>query len=279
MGGKGGLLFSLPPSLYSVAYNLRQEESKKKELLSKGKPVAYVVFIGRVIGIHESWPECNKAIAGFSGAKYKSYKVYEDAIAAWEAFEEDGIIDMRATGLQGTTPRQGRVIKSQDDDRDDIPSPSELQRLVLEGKRCAYCAAPTLLVDSAEVYHGKSYGPIWRCRPCAAHVGCHKGTHNALGRVANAELRKKKMAFHAAFDPLWKSGKWNRNALYAELAKRMNIDKELCHGGMFDVKQCDLAISTLKSIEGAPAKAMPERANLILDILARPAAYLFPPTP
>jgi hypothetical protein len=231
--------------------------SKKR----KQKKVAWVVFVGRIIGIHESWDECERAVNGYPGAKYKSYKIYEDAIAAWERFEEDGVMDVKAHAIGSSARGDKYLLKRQDDDREDIPSQSELQLLVLQGKRCAYCAAPTLCVDSAEVYHGKSYGPIWICRPCSAYVGCHKGTTNALGRVANAELRKKKMAFHAAFDPLWKSGKWNRNALYAELAKRMNIDKELCHGGMFDVKQCDLAISTLKSIDRAPAKAMPERAN------------------
>jgi len=174
-------------------------------------------------------------------------------------------MDVKAHAIGSSVRGDKYLLKRQDDDREDIPGQSELQLLVLQGKRCAYCAAPTLCVDSAEVYHGKSYGPIWICRPCSAYVGCHKGTTSALGRVANAELRKKKMAFHAAFDPLWKSGKWNRNALYAELAKRMNIDKELCHGGMFDVKQCDLAISTLKSIEGAPAKAMPERAKFLVE--------------
>lgn len=228
--------------------------------MSKKKPVAYVVFIGRIIGIHESWIDCNKAIAGYPGAKYKSYKVYEDAVEAWEAFEEDGIIDVRATGLQGSSTKKADkyLLKRQDDDREDIPSHSELQLLVLQGKRCAYCAAPTLLVDSAEVYHGRSYGPIWRCRPCDAHVGCHKGTQNALGRVAKADLRKAKMAFHEAFDPLWKSGAWNRNALYAELARKMGIDKELCHGGMMDLKQCEQAIAILRGMGGkekAPVRA------------------------
>lgn len=226
------------------------------------------MFVGRIIGIHESWAECESAVNGYPGSKYKSYKIYEDAIAAWERFEEDGVMDVKETTFSSSEDQVrmfGEVdkytLKRQDDDREDIPSHSELQRLVLEGKRCAYCAAQTLLVDSAEVYHGRSYGPIWRCRPCDAHVGCHKGTHNALGRVAKADLRKAKMAFHEAFDPLWKSGKWNRNALYAELAKRMNMDKELCHGGMMDLKQCEQAIGILKEMAGAPAKVMPERAS------------------
>lgn len=222
--------------------------------MSKKKPkkVAWVVFVGRIIGIHESWQECERAISGYPGAKHKSYTVYEDAIAAWERFEQDGVMDVKEDKY---------LIRRQDDDREDIPSQSELEMLVLQGKRCAYCWAPTLLVDSAEVYHGKSYGLIWRCRDCDAHVGCHKGTHEALGRVAKADLRKAKMAFHAAFDPLWRSGKWNRGALYGELAARMGIDRELCHGGMFDIKQCEQAIAILRDIAGAPAKAAPERAT------------------
>lgn len=67
---------------------------------------------------------------------------------------------------------------------------------------CPYCERPAeFLASSARVYHGRDYGPVWACLPCAAWVGCHKGTTQPLGRLANAELRKAKMAAHAAFDP------------------------------------------------------------------------------
>ncbi len=37
-------------------------------------------------------------------------------------------------------------------------------------------------------------------------VGCHPGTKNSLGRLANAELRKWKSIAHRVFDPLWRDG-------------------------------------------------------------------------
>lgn len=213
----------------------------------RAKSVAWVVFVGRLIGIHESWQACEESVKGYPRSAYKAYKVYEDAIAAWDKFEQEGVMDVKPSHVS-IPDHDGPSMFDAGDDREDIPSQSELQELVLSGKRCGYCSAPTILVDSAEVYHGRSFGPIWRCRSCNAHVGVHKGTHNALGRVAKADLRKAKMAFHDAFDPLWRSGKWNRNALYAELAKRMDIDGKFCHGGMFDVRQCQQAIAILKGM-------------------------------
>ena len=42
----------------------------------------YVVWEGRVPGIFTSWPDCQKSIAGFPGAKYKSYENRREAEAA-----------------------------------------------------------------------------------------------------------------------------------------------------------------------------------------------------
>lgn len=39
---------------------------------------------------------------------------------------------------------------------------------------CPYCGERAEFVDSAEVYHGQSYGLIYLCRPCDAYVGCHE---------------------------------------------------------------------------------------------------------
>ena len=114
--------------------------------------------------------------------------------------------------------------------------------------RCDYCGRQAVLVDSAEVYNGRSYGTIWLCRPCRAWVGVHKGDGKnvPLGRLANAELREAKKAAHAAFDPLWKKmmrvadipKRRARGKAYRWLAGELEIDAEDCHIGMFDVEQC-----------------------------------------
>jgi hypothetical protein len=129
---------------------------------------------------------------------------------------------------------------------------------------CPYCGGSAPLIDSAAIYHGRSYGMIYRCDPCDAHVGVHKGTENPLSRLANKELRKWKQAAHAIFDPIWqakyahrvaggagKSGRpggqhykkvYARNSAYKWLADQMGITRKECHIGMFDADQCQRVI-------------------------------------
>lgn len=115
---------------------------------------------------------------------------------------------------------------------------------------CPYCGERAEFVDSAEVYHGQSYGLIYLCRPCDAYVGCHEYGDGDVpkGRLANAELRRWKIAAHNAFDPLWKYGpfKRRRNDAYAWLTEKMGLPKEETHTGMFDVAQCKQVIQICK---------------------------------
>ena len=114
---------------------------------------------------------------------------------------------------------------------------------------CPYCGKRAEFVDSAEVYHGRSYGMIYLCRPCDAYVGCHGRGDTPKGRLANAELRRWKIAAHNAFDPLWRFGPFRgqRNGAYAWLAEQMGLPKEKTHIGMFDVAQCQQVIEICKT--------------------------------
>lgn len=114
---------------------------------------------------------------------------------------------------------------------------------------CPYCKANAELVDSAEIYNGKSYGMAWLCRPCGAYVGCHKNSriHMPLGRLANAELREAKIAAHAAFDAAWKETlDVSRTKAYAWLARTLHIHPSKCHIGMMDVDMCNKVIEVCK---------------------------------
>src|SRR5690242_20477553 len=105
---------------------------------------------------------------------------------------------------------------------------------------CPYCGAEVALEDSAMIY-GQSYGMVYVCTrypECDAYVGCHKGTIQALGRLANRELRQWKQNAHACFDPLWKSERLSRSDAYAWLSRQMGTPPEETHIGMFDVDQC-----------------------------------------
>ena len=120
---------------------------------------------------------------------------------------------------------------------------------------CPYCAGPSELADSAEIY-GRPYGPIYICRPCRAWVGVHKNTAHyvwpvPLGRLANDQLRKLKMRAHQAFDPFWRVamrkygiGKGKARSMgYRWLATKMGMPAQECHIGQFDEEQCLQAIS------------------------------------
>lgn len=115
-------------------------------------------------------------------------------------------------------------------------------------KTCRYCEQSAKLILSGEdgYPYRTDYGPVWLCAPCGAYVGCHKGTTNALGGLANAELREWKMKAHAAFDPLWQakirrdgcSKSKARKAGYLWLSGQLGIPPKLTHIGYMSVEEC-----------------------------------------
>jgi len=128
----------------------------------------------------------------------------------------------------------------------------ELIKLILEGKVCPYCAKDTEYVDSKVIY-GTSYGMIYRCEPCGAHVGTHKKNGEALGSLANGTLRQARKDAHKHFDPMWKkaveAGKAKdeaRGSAYKWLSSKTSIPPELCHIGMMTEDQCELVINACK---------------------------------
>ncbi len=112
---------------------------------------------------------------------------------------------------------------------------------------CPYCDSPSVLTNGAEVYpdYPDLYDdPIFICRPCQAWVGCHPGTKRALGRLANAELRKRKREAHEAFDPFWKRpGGMTRTEAYRRLSRDMGIPPEETHIGMMDEVRCQQVVA------------------------------------
>lgn len=140
-----------------------------------------------------------------------------------------------------------------------------------ESVTCPYCSrAAQFLPDSRSIYHGRDYGPVYRCDPCDAHVGVHKGTTKPLGRLANAELRGLKRQVHDRLDPLWvqywraypdlpahiRSGHMRskqRGRVYAWLAEQLGIPADDCHVGHFDPDRCLAAIAIFDTLQPTPA--------------------------
>ena len=116
---------------------------------------------------------------------------------------------------------------------------------------CDYCQREAELVTGAVIYPHRpdlALKSFYRCQPCGAHVGCHPGTINPLGRLANAELRAAKQRAHAAFDPLWRSGKMTRGTAYAKLSDALGIPQQECHIGMMDVATCGRVVAVARGL-------------------------------
>jgi len=128
---------------------------------------------------------------------------------------------------------------------------------------CQYCERVADLVCGDMIYpHRQDLAHKWfyRCLVCQAHIGCHPGTQKPLGILANARLRKLKMAAHAVFDPIWQSGEMARPSAYKWLAEKMGIDRKDAHIGMFSEERCQLAIEVCRKRRDSVVIKRPEVA-------------------
>ena len=112
--------------------------------------------------------------------------------------------------------------------------------------KCGECESPMVLRKSR---FGMFYG-------CTKFPAC-KGTHGAhpdglpLGVPANEETKKARIAAHNAFDKLWKDRQKNlgcsrtvaRGECYAWLAVELDMRKDDCHIGRFDIDACNHVIA------------------------------------
>jgi hypothetical protein len=114
-----------------------------------------------------------------------------------------------------------------------FPPPKE----ILSGKICPYCNRKTDYIDSSIIY-GSSYGMVYACYNCNAWVGVHRGTDEALGRLANKELREAKKLAHLYFDQIWQKKLLSRQQAYSWLSSVLSIAPKYTHIGMFDLDLC-----------------------------------------
>jgi len=102
---------------------------------------------------------------------------------------------------------------------------------------CPYCKKEARWCENKEIY-GKNYGKSYMCyycKPCDAYVGCHQNTRNALGIMANKELREWRRKVHAKIDPLWRSKEIGRKTLYSIISKELG---KQYHTGEADIETC-----------------------------------------
>lgn len=92
--------------------------------------------------------------------------------------------------------------------------------------RCPYCSTPAELKDAFVIYKRLGFGQVYVCGnypACDAYVGVHEGTTKPKGSLANAELRGLRQQVHAVFDPVWRSGKYERSELYEAAARTLGL--------------------------------------------------------
>lgn len=114
---------------------------------------------------------------------------------------------------------------------------------------CPYCNARAQLAKGIDIYPGrKDLADLvfWVCWPCDAYVGTHSNSSRfaPYGILANAELRRKRGYLHSIFDPTWDGPAAifeSRTAAYEWLAGVLNIPRDHCHIGMFDMPLCERA--------------------------------------
>jgi hypothetical protein len=68
-----------------------------------------------------------------------------------------------------------------------------------------------------------------------------------MGTLADKELRKCRNLVHRKFDPLWQSGVFSsRQTAYKWLSKVMRLPLEKTHVAMFNIRQCQRAITCIE---------------------------------
>lgn len=118
--------------------------------------------------------------------------------------------------------------------------------------KCQYCNGFAKLVYGDFIYphrpdlKNKAFYHCSNGHP-SSYVGCHKGTIQPMGVLANAELRKAKSAAHKAFDGLWLNKVMTRPKAYAWLAGQMRLPKSQTHIGMFSVEQCKKVVQLVEN--------------------------------
>lgn len=70
--------------------------------------------------------------------------------------------------------------------------------------------------------------------------------------LVSRETHDARRAAHAAFDPLWQSGRMSRSAAYRNLAKALNLDRRECHIKLMDAATAKLVPIAVEIIRACP---------------------------
>ena len=120
-------------------------------------------------------------------------------------------------------------------------------------KHCNICGGEVIYCSNAKIY-GVEYGSgkCYLCTKCGAYVGTHEPRpKEALGILADEQMRKGKKICHELFDSLWKGkpkSRKKREDLYKWLSKKMDFPRELTHFGYMNIEQLRQAYVYIKEL-------------------------------
>lgn len=113
----------------------------------------------------------------------------------------------------------------------------------LHPNTCNICYGKVIFTSNKIVY-GREYGSgkCYHCANCGAYVATHKPRPTeAMGLLANDEMRELRKRLHEIFDSKWKyettykKRRYKRKKSYEELAHKLGISVDDCHFGYFDL--------------------------------------------
>ena len=137
----------------------------------------------------------------------------------------------------------------------------------LHPTKCNLCSGRVIYTTNDRVY-GKRYGSgyCYYCTKCGAYVGTHgPRPRDALGLLADEQMRKAKIACHDIFDSKWRKhvkAHKKRDDLYYWLAQKLDIPLDECHFGWFDIDMLIKAYQVLLTIKDVPLR-YDNKGNLI----------------
>lgn len=109
-------------------------------------------------------------------------------------------------------------------------------------------------VHASYVYGNKAKdGKLYVCShfpQCNSYVGVHPGTTNAKGKLANKELRQKRIQAHRVFDQIWLNHIFTKSEAYRWIADKFCLTAKEAHIGEFSTYMCDqLILESMKILE------------------------------
>lgn len=119
----------------------------------------------------------------------------------------------------------------------------------MKGKiiKCPYCGTQAVLRPASAV-HGINARPgeyLYVCQRypvCDSYVGAHRKSLLPMGRLANGDLRNKRIKAHKAFDRLWKCGIMEKWQAYRWMQAKFSLSSEQAHIAKFSDYMCDQLI-------------------------------------